>query len=271
MLRMLVYHPEIDKYKDYLKNITYDMGGTSFPRGLAERCTELGIEPISGLEMSECCPIMAISFLKLHMKDWSDEKKLDFKMKSGWAPPYSEQRVVDEEGKDVPKDSKTVGEIIYRSPWATLGYYKDPEKSKDLWRDGWLHTGDIATIDEEENVFIVDRDKDVVKSGGEWISTLTLEDLFSRQSKVKEACIIGAAHKKYEERPIALVVPKDEYKGKITEEELVEHLTKYVEDGKILRWWIPEKFIFVDEIPKTSVGKYDKKVLRPRYRDVLKG
>jgi fatty-acyl-CoA synthase len=270
VLRMLVYHPKIEEYKKYLSNVTYIGGGASFPRGLAERCIELGINPGVAWGMTECCPIMGASLPKSHMKDWTEDKKLDFFLRTGWAAPFSEQRVVDEKGNDVPKDGRSFGEIIYRAPWATLGYYKEPEKSEELWRGGWLHTGDIATIDEEENILIVDRAKDVIKSGGEWISTLTLEDLLSRQPKVKEVAVIGAAHEKYDERAIALVVPKEEHKGEISEEELREHLTKYAEAGRIVKWWIPEKFIFVDEIPKTSVGKYDKKVLRTKYNDVLK-
>jgi len=270
VVRMLVYHPKVMEYREYLQNIAILVGGSSFPRGLAERCIELGMEPIVGWGMTETCPIVGIPFLKSHMKDWSDDEKLIFSLRTGWEAPFSEQRVVDEKGNDVPKDGKTIGEIVYRSPWATPGYYKEPERSKELWRGGWLHTGDLATVDEEENIFIVDRAKDVVKSGGEWISTLTLEDLLSRQPKVKEAAIIGAAHEKYDERPIAIVVTKEEYRGKTSEEELRGYMMKFVAEGKIAKWWIPDKFIFVDEIPKTSVGKYDKKVLRPKYKDVLR-
>jgi len=269
-IRMLVYHPKIMEYKEYLKDVVFVVAGSVLPRGLAERCIELGIEPTVGWGMTETCPIVGTPFLKSHMKDWSDDKKLSFSLKSGWEAPFSEQRVVDEKGNDVAKDDRAIGEIVYRSPWATPGYYKEPEKSKELWRGGWLHTGDLATIDEEENPFIVDRTKDVVKSGGEWISTLTLEDLLSRQPKVKEAAVIAAVHEKYDERPIALIITKEEYKGKVSEEEIREYMMKFVEEGKIAKWWIPEKFIFVDDIPKTSVGKYDKKVLRPKYKDVLR-
>ena len=268
-LRMLVYHPKVAEYRKFFKNTKCVVGGTAFPRGLAERCIELGIEPIAGWGMTEACPIMGYSIPKSHMMYWSAEKKLSFSLRTGWAAPFSEQRVTDEKGDDVVKDAKAIGEIIYRAPWATLGYYKDPEKSKELWRRGWMHTGDIATIDEEENVLIVDRAKDVIKSGGEWISTLILEDLLSRQPKVKEVAVIGVAHEKYLERPIALVIPREEYKRKISEEELIEYMTKCVKEGQIVKWWIPEKFIFVDDIPKTSIGKYDKKVLGLKFKDVL--
>lgn len=269
VLRLLIYHPEIEKYRRYLGNVRYIVGGTAFPRGLAERCIELGIDPYSGWGMTETCPVMGLTLPKSHMRDWPDEKILDFKLRSGWAAPFEEQRVVDAEGRDVPRDNKTIGEIVLRSPWCTMGYYKDLKKSKDLWKDGWLHTGDLALMDEEENPLIVDRDKDVVKSGGEWISTLTLEDILSKYPKVSEVAVIGVPHKRYEERPVAIIVPKNEFKDEMTEDELRRYLEGYVEDGKILKWWIPERFIFIDEIPKTSVGKFDKKALRPRYKDLL--
>jgi len=176
---------------------------------------------------------------------------------------------VDEQGNDVVRDGKTVGEIVLRAPWLTMGYYKEGEKSKELWRDGWMHTGDMATIDEEESVLIIDRSKDVIKSGGEWISSLTLENLINMHPKVQEVAVFGAASEKWGERPAVLLVPKDEYKGKISETELKEHMMQYVEEGKILKWWIPEKFIFVNQIPRTSVGKFDKKEMRLTYGDAL--
>jgi fatty-acyl-CoA synthase len=127
----------------------------------------------------------------------------------------------------------------------------------------------MATIDEEESVLIIDRSKDVIKSGGEWISSLTLENLINMHPKVQEVAVFGAPSDKWGERPVVLLVPKDEYKGDISEEELKEHLTQYVEEGKILKWWIPDRFVFVNEIPRTSVGKFDKKVMRSSYGNVL--
>jgi len=158
---------------------------------------------------------------------------------------------------------------VLRAPWLTSGYYREQEKSKELWRDDWMHTGDMATIDEEESVLIIDRSKDVIKSGGEWISSLTLENLINMHPKVQEVAVFGAQSDKWGERPVVLLVPKDEYKGDISEEELKEHLTQYVEEGKILKWWIPDRFVFVNEIPRTSVGKFDKKMMRSSYGTVL--
>ncbi len=228
---------------------------------------ELGVHSFSAWGMTEAAPIMGACMPKSHMQDWPEDKKFNFKLKTGWALPFSEQRVIDEKGKDVEPDGKHPGEIVYRSPWATPGYYKDPEKSKELWRGGWMHTGDIATIDEECCVHIVDREKDVIKSGGEWISTIKLESLISTHPKVFEVAVVGVPHEKWEERPIALVVPRPG--EEISESELREHLMKSVEEGEILKWWIPDKFILTGEIPKTGTGKFDKKAIRERFRDVL--
>lgn len=269
MLNMIISHPEIEQYKEYLKGVIYEAGGARIPMGLARKAKDLGIDLCAGWGMTEAYTKVALQYLKPHMFKWPEEKQMDFLTRTGIAVPLVEQRVIDEKGKDVPKDGKTVGEIILRGPWLTSGYYKDPEKSKDLWRGGWLHSGDLATIDEEESILIVDRNKDVIKSGGEWISTLTLESLISLHDKVQEVAVVGTKSEKWGERPIAIVVPKDKFKERITEEELKQYMLQFVEEGKILKWWIPEKFLFISKIPKTSVGKFDKKVMRAMFRDVL--
>ena len=271
MLDMIVSYPEIEQYRECLKGLIYEGGGSRLTNRLARRAKELGMDLCAGWGMTEVYTKVGLQYLKPHMFSWPEDKKIDFLSRTGMAPPFVEQRVVDEQGRDVAKDGKTVGEIVLRAPWLTLGYYKDPEKSKELWRDGWMHSGDMATIDEEESVLIMDRTKDVIKSGGEWISSLTLENLINMHPKVREVAVVAAQSEKWGERPVVVVVPKDEYKGKISEEELREHMTQYVEEGKILKWWIPERFIFVDEIPRTSVGKFDKKTMRSRYWYVLEG
>ena len=134
-----------------------------------------------------------------------------------------------------------------------------------------MHTGDMATMDKEESVLIIDRSKDVIKSGGEWISSLTLENLINMHPKVQEVAVFGAQSEKWGERPAVLLVPKPEHKKYISEKELKEHMSRYVEEGKILKWWIPERFIFVDAIPRTSVGKFDKKAMRLKYGNILEG
>lgn len=271
MLNMIISHPDIEQYTEYLKGLIYEGGGMRLNTMLARKARELGMDICSGWGMTEVYTKVGLQYLKPHMFGWSEDRKIEFLSGTGMAPPFVEQRVVDEQGEDVPKDGKTVGEIVLRAPWLTMGYYKDLEKSKELWRDGWMHTGDMATIDEEESVLIIDRSKDVIKSGGEWISSLTLENLINMHPKVQEVAVFGAQSEKWGERPVVLLVPKDEHKGEISETELQEHMTQYVEEGKILKWWIPDRFIFVDQIPRTSVGKFDKKVMRSAYGNVLEG
>ena len=270
MLNMILSHPGIDRYREYLHGIIYEAGGSRIPLGLAKKAKEFGIDICAGWGMTEVYTKVALQYLKPHMLEWPQEKQLEFLTRTGIEVPLVEQRVVDDRGNDVPRDGKTVGEIVLRAPWLTPGYYKDPEKSEELWREGWLHSGDLATMDDERSILIVDRDKDVIKSGGEWISTLTLESLISLHEMVEEVAVVGAVSEKWGERPIALVVPRSKFKEEVSEKKLKDHLMQYVDEGRILKWWIPEKILFVEEIPKTSVGKFNKKKIRTMYRDVLK-
>jgi fatty-acyl-CoA synthase len=271
MLNMIISHPEVAQYQEYFKGLIYEGGGMRLNAVLGKKAKDLGMDICSGWGMTEVYTKVGLQYLKPHMFSWPEDKKIEFLSGTGMAPPFVEQRVVDEQGKDVPKDGMAVGEIVLRAPWLTMGYYKDPEKSKELWRGGWMHTGDMATIDEEESVLIIDRSKDVIKSGGEWISSLTLESLINTHPKVQEVAVFGAHSEKWGERPVALVVLKDEHKGGVLEKELRDHMDRFLEEGKILKWWIPERFIFVDAIPRTSVGKFDKKAMRSSYGEALEG
>ena len=152
-----------------------------------------------------------------------------------------------------------------RAPWLTEGYFKEPDKTKELWRNGWLHSGDVGYIDEEGYLQITDRIKDVIKSGGEWISSLDLENLMSQHEAVLESAAIGVADEKWGERPLMIVTLKPDYKGKVAAEELKKFMQQFAEDGKLPRYGVPDHYEFVDEIPKTSVGKLDKKELRRFY------
>jgi len=271
MLNMIISHPEVEQYQEYFKGLIYEGGGMRLNAVLAKKAKELGMDICSGWGMTEVYTKVGLQYLKPHMFSWPKEKKIEFLSGTGMAPPFVEQRVVDDEGNDIAKDGKAVGEIVLRAPWLTMGYYKEPEKSEELWRGGWMHSGDMATIDEEESVLIIDRSKDVIKSGGEWISSLTLESLINTHSKVQEVAVFGAQSEKWGERPVALVVLKDKHKGDVSEQEMRDHMTQFLEEGKILKWWIPERFIFVDAIPRTSVGKFDKKAMRSSYGEVLEG
>jgi fatty-acyl-CoA synthase len=174
-------------------------------------------------------------------------------------------RVVGRDGQDVAQDGTETGEIVVRAPWLTPGYHKDPEQSQELWAGGWMHTGDVANIDEYGYIQIVDRLKDLIKSGGEWIVSLELENLLSLHDDVLEAAVIGIPDEKWGERPLAIVVPKEGAKERVTADAVREHLGKSVADGVIASWTVPDHYTFVEELPRTSVGKIDKKVLRSRY------
>ncbi|MEM0332445.1 MAG: fatty acid--CoA ligase [Archaeoglobaceae archaeon] len=239
------------------------VGGSKLPEGLAIKAKERGIKVTSGYGMSETCPKLLSAAFKPHLTDLSDDEKLKYCLKTGIPNPLVYVRVVNENFTDVKKNSKEMGEIIVRAPWLTQGYLKDEIKTKELWAGGWLHTGDIAVVDEEGYVTIVDRLKDVIKSGGEWISSLALENLISMHPKVKEVAVIGKPHEKWGERPIAIIVPIENEKP--SEEELRSFLMKLVEEGRITKWAIPDDFVIVDQIPKTSVGKIDKKMLRKMF------
>jgi fatty-acyl-CoA synthase len=173
-------------------------------------------------------------------------------------------KIVDENGKPLPRDGRSPGEIIVRSPWLTQGYFKETERSEELWKDGWLQTGDIAHMDEEGYVRITDRSKDVIKSGAEWISSLELENFISQHEAVSEVAVIGVPHEKWGERPVAIVVLKAGHNRDHFQEVLKIHLNQFVENGLLAKWAIPDQVYLVDEIPKTSVGKINKKEIRKR-------
>ena len=165
---------------------------------------------------------------------------------------------MDDEGKVLPRDGHATGEIEVRGPWVTAAYYKDPAPEK--FRDGWLRTGDVGRIDARGYITISDRAKDVVKSGGEWISTLELESAILTHPAVREAAVIAAPDERWGERPLACVVTVTGQS--VTPEELRAHLS-----GLVVKWWLPEQWAFVDEVPRTSVGKHDKKLLRARHAE----
>lgn len=238
------------------------IGGSALPRGLARAAMDRGIRIASGYGMSETCPILAVAHLKEHMRDWPAERRLDVVVKTGAAIPLVELRVVGLSGEALPPGRKNVGELVARAPWLTGGYARLPERSEELWRGGWLHTGDIAYQDEDGYVVITDRLKDVIKSGGEWISSLHLESLISQHEAVAEVAVVAVPDARWGERPAAFVVEREGFKGTLTPAALQAFLERFVDAAQIERWAIPERITVVDAIPKTSVGKMDKKVLR---------
>jgi fatty-acyl-CoA synthase len=242
-------------------------GGARLTKGLAMAARELGIKVTGGYGLSESCPLLTISNLKPFMEEeWDEDRQLDWMVKTGFVMPLVQIRVVGPDGKDVARDGTETGEIVVRSPWLTPGYYKDPERTEELWAGGWMHTGDVANVDEYGYFQIVDRIKDVIKSGGEWIVSLEMENLLSLHEDVLEAAVIGIPDEKWGERPLAIIVPVEGAEERITAEAMQEHLQKSVADGVITKWAVPEHYVFVEELPRTSVGKIDKKVLRSRYQ-----
>lgn len=264
ILHMILSHPksrEVD-----LSGWKVIIGGSAFPRGLCKAAWERGIKATTGYGMSETCPVLTLAQFKPHMRDMDTESIVEYATKTGFPIPLVKLRIVNQDMQDLPPGKNNLGEIVVRAPWLTKGYYKSEEASKELWRGGWLHTQDVAYMDEEGYVKITDRLKDVIKTGGEWVSSLELESLISQHPAVSEVAVIGVPDEKWGERPWAHVVLKPEYKDKVSEEDLRSFMMKFVEAGIIEKWAIPDRFIFLDEIPRTSVGKIDKKLLRARYQ-----
>ena len=269
VLNLVLNHPDLAQYKEALSHWKVVIGGAALPEELATAARKLGMVVIAGYGMSETGPVLTLGTPRDEMRALpEDEKMRRVQLQAGLPIPLVEIRVVDEEMKDVPRNGKTLGEVVVRSPWLTDGYYKDSEKSEALWSGGWLHTNDLAALDEKGTLMIRDRLKDVVKSGGEWISTLLLEDLLMHHPAVLEAAVIGARDPKWGERPIAVVCLKGGTSA--TEEELRSHLERFVDEGRIAKFWLPEKVIIrADPLPKTSTGKLDKKPLREAYSGTL--
>jgi fatty-acyl-CoA synthase len=214
--------------------------------------------------MSETGPILTLAHLRPHMDNWDAARRLPYLCRAGRPLPFVQLRIVDENMKDVPVDTATPGEIVVRAPWLTQGYLHDEARSGELWRGGWLHTGDVGFIDAEGYLKITDRIKDVVKTGGEWVSSLDIEDIILRMPEVAEAAVIGLPDERWGERPVALVVLRSGATCENAAQKVRDHVAKFVAEGAISRYAVPDHVHFVEAIPKTSVGKLDKKVIRER-------
>jgi len=244
------------------------IGGSALPVPLARAAVERGVDIIAGYGMSETCPILTLAHLRPHICDRDLEQRLPYLCRAGRPIPFVQLRIVDAEMKDVPRDGTSQGEVVVRSPWLTQGYLHEPERSEELWRGGWLHTGDVGIIDSEGYLKIVDRIKDVVKTGGEWVSSLDLEDIILRVPGVAEAAVVGVPDDKWGERPIALVVHKPGAAPAPMEDAIRKHVAEFAARGAISRYAVPDRVYVVDTIPKTSVGKLDKKVIRAKLHEL---
>lgn len=269
ILTMLVNSP-VAKQVD-LSNWKVIIGGSALTRGLAKAALDLGINVSQGYGMSETAPIMSIVHLNDDQLTWDQEQQLDLRTKAGRMAPFVEMRLMDDAGNFLPNDGEVVGEIVARGPWMTQGYFKDPENSEKLWQGGWLHTGDVASIGPDYYVTISDRVKDVIKTGGEWVSSLDIENIFSQIEGVAEVAVVGLPDERWGERPYALVVVKPEYAEKLTGEGIRQNLLSQCEQGTLNKWYVPDRVVLVPEIPKTSVGKLDKKRIRSEMKEVLLG
>ena len=236
------------------------IGGSALNRSLYEAAKERGIQLTAAYGMSETCPLISCAYLNEELRAGSEDERTTYRIKAGIPVPLVEAAIMDADGKLLPSDGESQGELVLRAPWLTQGYFREPEKGEELWAHGWLHTGDVATIDGMGFIEIRDRIKDVIKTGGEWISSLELEDLISRHPAVREVAVVGVPDPQWGERPFALLVLREE-QG-LDARGLKEHLKPFVEQGHINKWAIPTQIALVTEIPKTSVGKLDKKRIR---------
>ena len=241
------------------------IGGSALPAALARAAMERGIDIYTGYGMSETCPLMTLALLTPEEAQLDTDTQVELRTRTGRPVPGVQLRIVDENMNDVPHDGKSQGEVVARAPWLTQGYLKDPDNSEKLWHGGWLHTGDVAVMTEDGWLKIVDRIKDVIKTGGEWVSSLDIEGLILQHPGAAEAAVVGIEDAKWGERPLALVVKKPE--ADIDEQSVKDLVMGYAEKGIISKYGVPDRVKFVDELPRTSVGKLDKKKMRAEMAD----
>ncbi|MCU1353174.1 MAG: long-chain fatty acid--CoA ligase, partial [Acidimicrobiales bacterium] len=236
--------------------------GSAVPRALSEGYREqVGLPILQAWGMTETSPVATVGHIKSTLADRSEDELADLRSTVGLPLLGVELRNVDQAtGAAVPWDGETRGELQAAGPWIARTYYNDDRAADSFTDDGWLRTGDVATIDAEGYIRLVDRTKDVVKSGGEWISSVELENEIMAHPSVAEAAVIGLPHPKWGERPLACVVVKEG--ATLTKDEILAHL-----DGRVAKWWLPDDVVFIEEVPKTSVGKFSKKDLRTRFGD----
>jgi len=241
----------------HLREVT--IGGSAAPKSMIEAFDrEFGVHVVHGWGMTEMSPVGTCCRLKPWMKSLPYEQQLDIRVKQGTPLFGVSMKTVDEQGRELPRDGKTFGRLLVKGPWIVKRYYKEERDAVDA--EGWFDTGDIATLDEHGYMQITDRAKDLIKSGGEWISSVELENAAMGHPHVALAAVIGVAHPKWEERP--LLVVKRANGVSLTRETLLDYLA-----NRVVKWWLPDDVVFVDEIPLTAAGKLDKRSLREQFRD----
>ncbi|SHL84403.1 long-chain fatty acid--CoA ligase [Shouchella rhizosphaerae] len=229
-------------------------GGSAAPQSMIERFErKLNVPFYHAYGLTETAPLVSFSRLKSHQKKWGKGEQYQAKAKQGMAVPLIDIKGVNANG-EIPWNGEEMGELLIRGPWVANRYFHD-ERSTEAFKDGWFHTGDVVTIDEEGAIKIVDRTKDLIKSGGEWISSVDLENAIMSHEAVLEAAVVAVPHDKWQERPVACVVLKNDKQA--TKEEIVDYLKP-----QFAKWWLPDDVVFMEALPKTSVGKFLKRALR---------
>lgn len=252
VLSMLLDHPNSKKVN--LSRWKVIIGGSALSKSLQSRASKFGIRLHAAYGMSETCPFLTVADLS--------STDPDAQSQTGFPGPLVDLRVVSPNMQDVPHDGLTTGEIVVKAPWLTNGYMDNPKASKDLWRNSYLHTGDVGYIRENGSLQVTDRLKDVIKTGGEWISSLTLENIASSCSNIEEVAAIGIPNEKWGERAVLVVKLSNNANPDLVRKDLMRKFREHFELGEISKWAIPDNIFFVEQLPKTSVGKLDKKVMR---------
>ena len=240
-------------------------GGSVLPVGLCRLALDKGIDIFTGYGMSESCPILSLAQLEPGVEG---DDGVDMRVSAGRALPLVQLQVVDESLQAQPRDGKSVGEVVVRAPWLTQGYRGNPDASETLWHGGVMHTQDIGRVDGGGVIRLVDRAKDVIKTGGEWVSSLDLEQLIASHPGVAEVAVIAVPSEQWGERPVAVVVPRGDFAATLTEDDLRKVVAEKALQGAVSRYAVPDRFHFVAAIDKTSVGKFDKKALRRKFATV---
>ncbi len=262
ILHLLMSHPAFSKTD--LSHWKVLIGGAALPQAMCRTALQKGIDIFSGYGMSETCPVLSIAHVC--EENLSEDEQVEIRCKTGRPTPLTELIIADEDLNEVSRDGQSVGEIVVRSPWLTQGYLKDQRNSETLWRGGYLHTGDVAHRNKQNYIKITDRIKDVIKIGGEWISSLEIEDLLCTHPAVAEVAVIGLNDEKWGEKPLALIVREPE--TETSEKELTQHLRNFIDKGRISKQTLLLKVKFVEQIDKTSVGKVNKKALREKHQNL---
>ena len=243
------------------------IGGSALPKALAKQAMDRGVDVFAGYGMSETGPLLTVAHLQSSDLSGDADQEVEIRTRAGRACPLVDLRIVDANMNEAPHDGATSGEIVVRAPWLTNGYFNSPEASEQLWAGGYLHTNDIGVITPDGYLRVTDRIKDVIKTGGEWISSLQLEDIIMHRAGVGECAVIGVKDDRWGERPLALIVRDPKTTPPVSEEDIKAHILSYSEKGVISKFAVPQRILFVEALAKTSVGKFDKKALRAQYGD----